>query len=839
MINSNFKYRVDTLPLLSKKRFLNEQIAFFGIKKSNQGLLIRVNCCMFARQNGICIMNKLLFFFFLFLYGLPSWAQVDNYAVVFNGHSSINLNKMPELNGLDKYTIQLWMYPSEWIKDACIFKRGDERSPFRLSLGDAPGRVAFSAGKQTIVIESIDFSVRRWTQLTLIIAGNQLTSYVNGLALASQTASSALVIPENDADFMIGQQFKGRMDEFRIWRTALEETEYLTQDPTVKGYLLWDNTVNKYHPDYSALLLYYKFDQNLCENIVDYTFRHHGVMNGVTREIVKDNPLFKYRIVSAYVDFGRFTDVPTDKAKYLLCNDLVALSARIGADGSAHVALPDDQGKLSGGALRLTEFKGRNGVLSLDGTGKMKVGTHAMNSSGSYAFSTWLYIDEWVKDGFLFKKEKNENRGISVRLGEEAEAEVVLRVNGSDYIYRCPGELVKGKWIYLGISTYNDNKVGQAFLLSGSREKIYPYLDPKVTKSCKLTEIQDVEATVGESFRGKLDETMIWNSSIGYNQFLEFAHHGANMPGFGKCVGKEYSFYAGCYWNYDRPKNPGYDSFSYKEYLAIMRSAYAGYRGYKIRLSVSGGGKEEDWKEAIADVSKRERFTTEMAAIINENDELLDGVDFDLEWPEYEGQGVVWTNYGKLVELMRSKLQPNKIVTISPHTVSYWFPKVNMVAVDYFLFQNYGPSKERFTYESFPIAYNKFLEWGYPSEKIVMSFATTTSARYENDKSLLKERDGVPVRIYNLGELNADDNAAHGYFFTGFNQTRWRSEQVKKKELGGIMCWSLNCDYPSTENPLSLFRASSFAIASNVDTLVTKVKINPVNVDILSYTIKK
>ena len=44
------------------------------------------------------------------------------------------------------------------------------------------------------------------------------------------------------------------------------------------------------------------------------------------------------------------------------------------------------------------------------------------------------------------------------------------------------------------------------------------------------------------------------------------------------------------------------------------------------------------------------------------------------------------------------------------------------------------------------------------------------------------------------------------------------------------MCWSLNRDYSDTGNPLSLFRASAFALSSNVDTLITEVDMNPVGV---------
>ena len=142
------------------------------------------------------------------------------------------------------------------------------------------------------------------------------------------------------------------------------------------GYILWDNTLNKFHPQYTDLLLYSKFDQNQCANIVDYTFRHHGIMNGgVVRQKVTDNSLFKYRIVTDYFEMSRFTDVPTDKQKYLLCNDLLAIIGRLQPDGSVYIDLPFDRGVLSGGASYMAEYEGRRDLLSLDGTGKMAAGT--------------------------------------------------------------------------------------------------------------------------------------------------------------------------------------------------------------------------------------------------------------------------------------------------------------------------------------------------------------------------------------------------------------------------------------------------------------------------------
>ena len=197
-------------------------------------------------------------------------------------------------------------------------------------------------------------------------------------------------------------------------------------------------------------------------------------------------------------------------------------------------------------------------------------------------------------------------------------------------------------------------------------------------------------------------------------------------------------------------------------------------------------------------------------------------MDFDLEWPEYGGQGIVWTNYGKFIEVIRSKLNPDRILTLTPHTVSYWFPKDKIKLVDYFLFQNYGPAKDHFTYSSFPAAYNKFLNWGYPKEKIVMSHATTTSRSSSGE---------VPNRVYNMVESEPDDCEYKGYSFMSVNQTRWRGEQIKIQDLGGLMCWSMNCDYADTNNPMSRLRARSFALSSNVDTLITKVNMDPTGIE--------
>ncbi|WP_455586882.1 LamG-like jellyroll fold domain-containing protein [Bacteroides sp.] len=766
-------------------------------------------------------MKRYLGTLFLLFCVTLSYAQVDNYALAFDGTGSVNYRKIDELNGLSAYTLQFWMYPSEWTNGATVFTRGSGPTLFEVRLSGTPGKVILQSGAQSVAIESELLAVSVWTHLTLIVDGSRVASYVNGVLLSDAVLDAPLTIPDDgDMDFLLGKNFKGRLDEFRIWKAALDENKYLAKDPSIIGFLLWDNTLNKYHPQYDDLLLYCKFDQNLCANIVDYMFRHHGIMNeGVERQKVTDNTRFRYRIVTGYFEMNRFMDVPTDKERYLLFNDVLSLMSSMNNDGTISIN-PYDKGVLSGGAAYLDNYEGHNGVLSLDGTGKMSTGTSILNSAG-YSFATWLYIDDWVEDAFIIRREKDEHTGISLRLGKEESSEVILRVNGNEYKYKRAGALEKKRWIHFAFSPNSGNNEPARtfiFVCDKNQVRIYPYAYPPNVQSTQLPleELKDVECVLGENFKGKLDETVVWNAGK-YASNLAGAANEQLMPTFGQQVSTDVT---GGYWKYDKSENPGHDSFSYVEFMDIVRSAYKGYRGYKIRLCITGGG---NWVNIIANEEMTKRCAESVAALVNGSN-TFSGVDFDLEWPEYGGQGTIWTNYGKFIEVVRRYLDADRSITISPHTVSYWFPKDKMQYVDYFLFQNYGPAQDHFTYESFPTAYNKFLAWGYPKEKIVMSYANSTSKDAANG--------AAPARVYSMGETGPDDNGDRAHrLFMSYDQVRWRGEQVKKQDLGGIMTWSMSIDYPDTRHPYNRARSSAYALSSNVDTLVTKVDMSSVGLE--------
>lgn len=753
-------------------------------------------------------------------------AQVENYSLKLTQEGSVTFNAMPELDGITSYTVQFWLNASEWVEGAVIYSRGDG---FKASLGKAK-EINFFVGEQIIVAKSDDLVAGNWSQLTFIATDNGQTVLVNGTACV--TTTSAVTIPASSSPFILGGGFAGRIDEFRVWKAELsEEYEYFR-----------NNTLNKFAPQWDELVAYYKFDQNLCENVVDYKFKHHGTFsaNGAEREIVTDNSNFKYYIAAAYTDFSRFFDRAIDRDKYLLANDVIVLGISSSSSGHLSLPYPYNHGQLNN-AEYLDEFEGRKGVLSLSGEGAgMVVGKNAMKPTDQHTFQTWIYLEEWTEGAFIFKKETADgSNGYSIRLGKESTTkpgtgQLIVRVNGHDYASQPVNPFTVNKWCHFGVRTYSqDMQIERTFEFIFDGIAFFGANGQCGTEkeSWMPAGVEDVDAVIGENLKAKLDETAIWHLSRDRFALQSDMADGLPMPDFDVVLTAATMHSANSYWNYDKADDPGYDLYSYKHFLSIMRSAYDNHRGFKIRMSVAG---HEGWEGTFADANKRIIIAEDLAEIAKE----FDGVDLDFEWT-YSTVG--WENYGKLSEEIRKRLPEGKIFTISPHYVTWKFPTNYMSNVDYFTFQIYGPQKNNFTWNTYLDAFNRFTSHGYPNDKILMSFATTTSRGYDANGNEITSAAPIGVRNNLLEDgyepdmdSTVDDNGMTRYF-TGYNQSYNRAKHARDNKLAGIFYWDMGNDV-KTNHKYSLVKAASFAINSNVDTLVTEVDMNPSSLEDISVS---
>ncbi len=766
------------------------------------------------------ILSLLLIFF-----SIGAAAQVDNYSLSLNGNGYVNAGLVTELNQAGSYTLQCWIHPDSWTPGAAIFSRGTANEELSLRLGDSTCNMLFTCGSQSVPFSDAAIAPGQWAQLSILYNQGNVSILVNSTPV--HTATVNLTAPATTGPFIIGEHFTGRIDELRVWTSTLPG-----------DFILWRNTVNKYHPFWNALVLYYKFDQNLCENVVDYKFNHHGMFSssGAQRSKVTDNAAFKYRKQMAYTDFSRFADRGVDREKYLLANDIIMLGIESDATGKITVPFPFNQGVFTNTDY-LTEYQGRQGVMAFNGPGaQMSVGAKALMPDTKYSFHTWIYLEEWTEGAYIFRKESSANQGFSIRLGNADTKELIVRLNGLEFKRPITPTMLTsplGNWWHLGIVAFSlDLGIPKTFMFTVNGKGYFPNStgSPATQPVTLLPQgVAETDAVIGENLKAKLDETVIWHIDLSEEQLKTYMN-ALPMPGFGKIItAQSVLFKMNSFWNFDSIRNPGYDSYSYKHFMNIVRSAYAGYRGYTLRMSVKG---HDNWQTTIADAAKRKL----MAQGIVEAAAGLDGIDLDFEWC-YDGS--CFNNYGLLIEEIGKLMPPEKIFTVSPHYVSYSIPSKYFQYVDYFNFQIYGPQPYIFKWNTFSNGYSLFVNHGYPKDKILLSYATTTSRATTDLAGTSVISSSLPIGVRN-GLLEppytpdmdvvVDANGQYRHI-TGVNQTFNRSEFIHTHDLAGIFYWDMGNDVP-TSHPYSLPKWSNFAVASNVDTIITHVDVHPTSLQL-------
>lgn len=101
---------------------------------------------------------------------------------------------------------------------------------------------------------------------------------------------------------------------------------------------------------------------------------------GETEEPDDPDPTDKTFINCSYIRGDFFETNRISGASMGACNDLIYLTARPYADGDLTFDLPVNDATLTGAATYAASYNGRNGVLKLDGTGKMNAGDGLLHS---------------------------------------------------------------------------------------------------------------------------------------------------------------------------------------------------------------------------------------------------------------------------------------------------------------------------------------------------------------------------------------------------------------------------------------------------------------------------
>lgn len=744
-------------------------------------------------------------------------AQVTNRAILLEPSGSVDCGQVPALDGLSSYTVQFWINPTQWTPGATVLSCGDN---FSVELGSV-GEIVFTVGTQSVTAKSADLKAGEWNGVMFNCLHKKATAYVNNQEAGSGTLDA---VPDTKASLVLGNGLNGKLDEVRLWGASLNsDFDYFTF-----------NTLNKWAPQWDKLLVYYKMDQaDDVEVLVDYRnadnadreWNNNGVMSEGVSRVNADNEKMPYLWNAAYTENARFFDRTIPRDQYLLSNAVIILGANCNATTGEVTPRTPNNHATEVTSKHLMEFEGRDGVMSFDGTQRMVLPGAVLLNPKTYSFETWIYLDEWTPGAYLFRRETDDQKqGIAVYLGDNESKRVFIRVNGMLFCSTA-NLLPVGEWVHFGFTTGS----------GGNNTQAYKFWVNEANSNCDRNGVEasirgvdtefvcedDTPVYLGEGLKAKIDETAFWvtvaSVTSHMNNFpLPRLDKNSTVADMGNCKAA---------YMFDDPTTPGFSYVSQDNWLRIMKGAYDGYAGAQFYLSVAGStNAKPSWTQIIKSENLRKKFAQTLAELST----LYDGVELDLEWVENPTD---WRTYSLLSDEIVAALPEGKQFRVSTHQYSYSYPTDKMGEVDGFTFQQYGPQNNWFGFNVFKNGVNAFINYGYPKDKIVTSYSTTTS-KGTNGSDIKGVRDNFITDDYELTNADKEYKTINGenFYFMGPMQVYNRAKFTRENNLQGIFYWDMGNDYwhgTPAEPEMPKYNSAkycSYGINANVDSIMTGAK---------------
>ncbi len=552
-------------------------------------------------------------------------------------------------------------------------------------------------------------------------------------------------------------------------------------------------------PDRRFEIQHVPFTQNyrtniLCKFITD---RETGIEIDIDDQFglpdIEGNKTF---ILSSYIRSSFYESSNRIPEESLLANnDLIHMVAKPYSDGSLYFELPENKASFAN-ADYLSDFDGRDGVMHFKGANaQMNAGNDLLNgvksfeSDGTYkqfTFGTWIYIDEWTPEAYIFKKEEDDS-ALSWKMGAET-SQLVFSINDKDLTISVPA-LTLGKWHHLALAYHGGKDVNN---------RVAIYINGKIVENTvvsadfpKAIPFIRSQFNIASGLKAKVDETFINSLYLGASAVENYMKNGIALRKTDWNSTKTLA-----YWKYDDASNPGKDQQSWKSIYEEVRSKIAG-KNIKLRLGLMGG----DWKTIMNNPVARTNFVNSVYYEIVKN--KWDGVDFDFEWI-YNNQD--FSGYNATVIELGKKIKPlNVTFSVSLHPLAYKISPQAVDELDFISLQVYGPTPGIFSFDRFKNEAQAVLDYGFPKNKLVMGVPFYGSESNGN-KATAAYLDFVQAGL--ITSPDADEVTYNGktYTFNGQTTIRNKTRFVRDNKLAGVMSWDIATDV-SVNDTRSLLRA--------------------------------
>jgi GH18 family chitinase len=206
---------------------------------------------------------------------------------------------------------------------------------------------------------------------------------------------------------------------------------------------------------------------------------------------------------------------------------------------------------------------------------------------------------------------------------------------------------------------------------------------------------------------------------------------------------------------------------------------------YRLRVHISIGGWERigGFVDMSTDPETRRIFIENLLHFVLYHD--LDGVDFDWEFPETDGQ---FANYIALLTETRAVFSERGLLVSVALPSESSFPLGGFVVVDRVHIMSYDRGEKHATYEQAVLDVQLFLDAGIPADKLILGlpfYGRTTSP---------------PYKALSYGEITSmyfpapDVDEVNGLYFNGLETIQKKMCYGMETGLGGFMVWELAQD---------------------------------------------
>lgn len=676
--------------------------------------------------------------------------------------------------GTGEMTCELWVRSDEDAFSGAILSLGGAT----LSLN--AGRLHLDAGNAetpaSVEAAGEPLAAGTWRHAAVSLGAENVRLYVDGTLVGTAPAAPYLAAMKNGwAGLVLAAQFKGARDELRFWNAELGTgaDDFFLTGPLPMA-----------HPRYDRLAGLWRLDGDFRDakwtefadkTSSSFTRPYQAVTpSGTEFSIVTDNSTFRYMLMTGYVRESHIMWNWPSRPHMISNSDLIYIgSASPAANGDINFSYPDNDVTESRGVQLLSRDGARTNVLEFTGENAyMNVGNGLLtgNNANAFTMEVNLALSAGEQNITLF-----ENDSVFMTLAwADGHYKARLQVGSTAAWEAALPAVPLHEYFWLAFIR-NASKGTAVFYVNGS---------PLETAAVAAGEMNGTpNAVVGRNLKGNIDDMRLWHLARPVNRLGAEVRPNWNDRLIVARWGDSDVF--------------GRDTASWAEHVRTLRRMTEGMGGMRIRLGIAGGA----WSSMLANAAARRRFADGIRDLLKKYP--LDGVDLDFEWL-YQGDGK-WTSYGQLAQAVR-ETNPDMFFSISLHTVAYWFPAAYMQYVDYFTFQNYGPSIDLNTYNSMVAACGKFRSQGFPDSKIILSApfqGTPGTSGLPDGKKPGDYIKGYRDIAANCPEADNPDNdtAVYSYsdgtrtlHYNGVTTIKKKTKYISDQKLAGFMYWDLGLD---------------------------------------------